>query len=126
MEQSATNKVIGYSLIVIGLFLIAFTMLNIYDVFQGRVKPFPLFNFQAISLDFSKMVEQAPPGANLSQELVASNLLNDPMNFTAHLLMMGFIASGGFKIASIGVMMVRTIKVNVKEEKQSILTPRNS
>ena len=124
MTQNVSNKIIGYLLLIAGLFLIAYSALNVYDVFKGKISPFPLFKFEAIALDFSKFVEGAPPNANLKQELVASELLNQPMNVTAHLLLMGFVASIGFKIASLGVMLVRTIKVNLKEEKQSILIPK--
>ena len=55
--------------------------------------------------------------------LVSSSLINQPLNLIANLLLMGFIASAGFKIAHLGVMLVRTIKVKVKEEKKSILEP---
>ena len=121
MQLKISNKIIGYLLLAFGIFAIAFSALNVYDVFKGKAKPFALFKFDPIALDFSKFVEETPQNPSVKQELIASDLLSQPVNYIAHLLLMGFIASAGFKIASLGIMLVRTIKVNLKEEKENIV-----
>lgn len=117
--MKGTNKVIGYLLLLLGLIMIAYPVYNVYQVFKGQTLPYNLFFFKPVSIDLSKMIEGASTNTNLSQELISSELLNKPMNLAAHVILMGFIVSAGFKIASLGVMMVRTIKVKVKEEKAS-------
>jgi hypothetical protein len=110
------NKIIGYILLLIGLVMIFYPVYNVYQVFKGQTLPYHLFSFKPISIDLSNFVEGAPQNANLNQELVASDLLNKPLDLLAHVILMGFIASAGFKVASLGVMMARTIKVKIKEE----------
>jgi len=59
------------------------------------------------------------------QELISSDLLNESSNLAAHLFLMGFMASIGYKIGSLGIQMLRPIVVKVREAKQSsILDPK--
>ena len=97
--------------------MIFYPVFNVYQVFKGQSLPYNLFSFKPIAIDLSKFVEGSPKNANITQELISSDLLNKPMNLVAHVVLMGFIVSAGFKIASLGAMLVRTIKVKVKEEK---------
>lgn len=114
--QFAKERVLGYLFLVVGLILIIYPTFSVYQVFTKKSQPVDLFAFEAISLDFSKYAEgPVPPGTDLTQELVKSEMINEPMNLFAHLFLMGFIASVGLKVASIGTMLVRPIKVNLKE-----------
>jgi len=110
-----TNKIIGYVLLLFGLAMIFYPVFNMYQVFKGKALPYHLFSFKPIAMDLSKFVEGAPQNANLTQELVSSDLLNKPLDLVAHVVLMGFIVAAGFRVASLGVMMVRTIKVKLKE-----------
>jgi len=123
-ENFATEKTIGYALLVIGLVAIFYSAFNVYAVFTGITKPFILFNFGAIKIDLGKFIIQSPSDQNLSQDIVPAELLNSPMNYIAHILLMGFIASTGLKIASIGTYLIRPIKIKVTQEKKSILEPK--
>jgi hypothetical protein len=124
MEKSIAEKIIGYTLLVIGLVIIAYAALDAINVFTGKSVPFNLFTFQSISIDLGKLTNQSlPPGTDLKQDLFEADLLNKPMNLTAHLLLMGFVASVGFKVATLGIMLARPIKVhligkNLPETKQ--------
>lgn len=115
MEGINTEKIIGYILLILGFAIIIYSSIDVINVFQGKSQPFNLFTFESISIDLSSLLTgQAPPsGIEMNQTLVDKDLLNSPMNIMAHLLLMGFIASAGFKIAQIGVMLVRPIKVNL-------------
>jgi hypothetical protein len=110
------GKILGYILLFTGLALICYTAFNVFQVFTNQAAPFQLFTYDSLKVDLSKMVEGAPKNANLTQELISSDMLNRPMNLGAHLILMGFLASIGYKIASIGTMLIRTIKVNLKEQ----------
>ncbi|MFC1649916.1 hypothetical protein ACFL2C_04395 [Patescibacteria group bacterium] len=127
-----TEKVVGYILLIIGLLVIIFTLVNVYGLVTGGVEAFEIFRFDAISLDLSQFsqgrvklpaeleemgvsVEQ-PTGPSI-QEIFPSAILNQTANFFIHLVILGFVASGGYKIASLGVQMTRPIVVNTSEAK---------
>jgi hypothetical protein len=111
----SSEKIIGYILLILGVLAIIFPSYSVYQVFTNRAKPVQLFKFEGVNLDFGKLVEQPESSKNLKQELIAPEVLNDPMNLAAHVFLMGFLASSGLKIASIGVQLLRPIKVNVKD-----------
>lgn len=110
-----SEKIIGYTLLFFGVGIILYTGFNVYQVFTKQIDPINLFAFKGIGLDLSKAIEGAPPNANLTQELVAPEVLNQPMNYIAHIVLMGFVGSIGYKLASIATMLVRPIHVTLKE-----------
>ncbi|KKQ26318.1 MAG: hypothetical protein US62_C0049G0002 [Candidatus Woesebacteria bacterium GW2011_GWA1_37_8] len=115
MDSENSNKLFGYLLLVVGLLVIVFCAFKVYRVFTGQEMPFNLFTLSSVSVDLGKVVGQ-PTSADLKQELFGADLINKPLNYGFYLMLMGFIASVGFKIASLGVQLARTIKVNVKEK----------
>lgn len=123
-----SEKVLGYLLLLLGLLLIIGSAFGVYSVFSGKSSTFEVFNLSPITLDLSGLMQaenpdaQLPPQANLETELIKSEVLNKPLNLLAHLLFMGFVMNVGFKIATLGVQLLRPIKVSVRGEK-SILDP---
>lgn len=115
MQNGFTEKVIGYILLFLGVGLILYSGLNVYQVFTKQITPIDLFSFKGIGLDLSKFVEGAPANKDLRQEFVAPEVLNSPMNYIAHLMLMGFVGSIGLKLATIATMLVRPINVTLKE-----------
>lgn len=123
------TKITGYILLIIGILTILLSGLSVYQVFTKRTNPIDLFNFSGISIDTSKIGQQIdttslPPSA---QELIKTNsqtpqkteilpaeVLNQTSNIFAHLFLMGFIASIGYKLAGLGVMLLRPVEVKVK------------
>jgi len=61
--------------------------------------------------------ERAPSAESQELKLLPDEAINSIANMSIYLLLMGFIASSGVKIAGIGVKMIKDIKVVVKEEK---------
>ncbi len=124
-----TEKVTGYLLIVLGLAMMAFALFSVYNVFTNKGEIVNLFNLPGISIDLSSALPADMPKTEESQttglktDLIPSETINKPLNLIAHLLFMSFVLNVGFKIASIGVQLVRTIKVNLREEKKSVLEP---
>ncbi|MCH7730710.1 hypothetical protein IID21_04330 [Patescibacteria group bacterium] len=121
-----TEKVLGYILIAAGLMAIVYAVLNLFSVFYGKTQPVQLFNFSGISLDVAQLVPQnlPPEASGLIQEqpsgpqkteILPANILNQSSNIFAHLLLMGFLASAGQKVASIGTSLVRPINVKLKK-----------
>jgi hypothetical protein len=120
-----SEKIIGYILLIIGVTIILGSAYSVYAVFTRQALPISLFNFQGISIDASSLV-----GGDLSQkqieaaktsmgstkiEIFPADILNDTSNMIAHLLLMGFLSGVGFKIATLGTMLIRTIVVKLKE-----------
>jgi len=127
-----SERVTGYSLLFLGLLIIFYSAFSVFNVFNKKANPIDIFNLEGISLDLANFVgsDLSPEEKsaidegkiNTKAELISPDVLNSPLNYTFHLLFMGFIASVGFKIASLGVMLVRPIKIKLKDEK-SILLP---
>ncbi len=122
-DTNVSEKTIGYSLLILGLIAIFYSTFSVYTVFTGMNQPFNLFSFDAIKIDLSKFIIQSPSEAELTQDIVPSDVLNKPMNYIGHLMLMGFLASAGLKVATIGTTMLRPIKVKVTEQKKSVLEP---
>lgn len=121
-----SEKITGYFLVGVGIFVMLFSSYNIYSLFVLKENPVRIFNLPAISLDMSNLVgSEVPSGqveslkdqGKLKTELVGSEILNDPLNFAAHVFLMGFFLNLGYKLASLGVQFVRPIKVNLREDK---------
>jgi hypothetical protein len=101
------EKIVGYVLLAIGIIMIFFSVYEMVRVFTGGSPPPNLFNFSDISIQMS---EQA--GETL---LVSGEELNKLAAMVFWYMLMFFIMWSGGKIASLGVSMIREIKVEVKE-----------
>lgn len=142
MNGVVDTKISGYTLLVVGIALILWSVFSVYQVFTGKTRAYNLFNFDAIGLDLASLVpvpeidtSQLPDGVELparyvspqtdqKTEIVSSSLLNDTTNIIFHLMLMGFVAGGGYKLASLGTMLVRPVKVNLKEAGSSPPLPK--
>lgn len=119
-----TEKIVGYTLLAIGLIVLGFAGLNMIDLVTGRVRPIEFFQFQPVNVDLEGMLRGSlPPEVaalvagkpTTPTELLSADLLNQPANFVVHLSIMGILAGIGQKVASLGIMLVRPINVNLKQ-----------
>ncbi len=124
-----SEKVIGYILLCVGIIVIALSGYSVFAVFTKQAEPVKLFNFKGIGINVSQIASNSLP-AELSQfvsknqtpqttEIISADMLNETSNFIAHYILMGFIASIGFKLASLGVMLVRPIVVKLRAKEES-------
>lgn len=112
---------VGYGLLVIGIIIIVLATLSVYGVFKGKATPVNIFNFNSITINSNQLVNVEIPGAKTQSseiELLPASILNQTSNVFAHLILMGFMASIGYKIAALGVMMLRPVVVKLNEKKQ--------
>lgn len=117
-----SEKILGYLLLLLGLGIIFVSTLSAYRVLTKKEAPIQLFNFSGISLKPTQMLGSSLPPQLLSQikgsespiEILSPQILNDTSNIFVHLMFMGFFVSVGFKIASLGAMLVRPIVVKAK------------
>lgn len=110
-----TEKIVGYSLLIIGVFVIIFCGLNVLFVFTGKALPIQPFNFPGVSLDLSQSLGLPKTAGVKPTELISADMLNQSSNLFTHLFLMGFLAGIGQKLASLGVQLVRPIVVKSKE-----------
>jgi hypothetical protein len=132
-----TEKIIGFSLVLIGIGIIIASAYSVYQVFTGEADPPSVFHFEAPSITLptqQSLSLELPEGMELPEgfslpsaseeekepqkiKLLPDEVINKVVNMSIHLLLMGFLVTVGAKIAGIGTKLVKEIKVVVKEEK---------
>jgi hypothetical protein len=99
---------------------------SVFLVFSHQSQPVQLFNLSSFSLDLSQLSGYSYPGdtkqSSSPTELFPASAMNDVANLSAHFILMGFLVSVGYKVASLGVQMLRPIEVQLK----SIETSKNT
>ena len=102
-----SEKIIGYALLTLGVILLLFSIFEMVNVYYGNAPPPKLFNLQDLSL---------PLGQNgTSISLMQGAQLSQLPNLFFWFILMGFVLLAGGKIASLGVSMVKDIKVEIRE-----------
>jgi hypothetical protein len=115
IEKSKNNheKIVGYVLLALGAALILFSVIEMFVVYYGNTAPPALVAMSDVSLP-------NPVGSNFT---LASGLeISQILNLSFWYVLMFFILAAGGKIATLGVGMVKDIKVEVRE---SLQTPRD-
>lgn len=132
-----SEKIIGYLLLTVGVGIIIVSTFSLYQVFSGQQKPPQVVQFevptislpaqQSFQIDLPEGMElpegitlpglEKQPAEGQEFKLLPDEAVNSLINMFIYLMLMGFIASSGVKIASIGIKMIKDIKVEIKEEK---------
>lgn len=94
------DKLVGYVLLASGVIVIIFSIIEMIEVFTGSSPPPNLFNFSDISVSGTL--------------LVSAQTLDKASGMAAWSALMVFVMWGGGKIASLGVNLLREIKVEIK------------
>jgi hypothetical protein len=109
------EKILGYVLLGLGIALLLFSIVEMLYVYYGIILPPNLVSTSDISL---------PGGQNGANVTLLSGVeMSQILNLSFWYLLMFFIMAAGGKIASLGVSMVKDIKVEVKE---ALLTPKET
>lgn len=94
------EKTAGYVLLAGGVIMIFLSIFEMIFVFTGGSSPPKLFNFSDISLN--------------GTVLVSGQELDKAAGMAAWYVLMAFVMWGGGKIASLGVNLLREIRVEIK------------
>ncbi len=132
-HKNATNKpkdkLIGYLLLAGGLIIIIATVVWAIYTFTGRIKPPQVFNVEApsipipgsnLSIDTSSLPPEIAkslnqtPSKSASFKMLPDNVFSSMLNLGIFYLLAMFVASSGAKIASLGIQLIRDIKVEYK------------
>ncbi len=125
------EKVIGYSLVGVGLIIMIFCVINVVMVFTNKAEPFPVFNTSenkssAFNInDIASQINSGNPNA-LNQalpkfDILPPGVLDKTLNFSTHFFLMSFVLGFGYKIASLGMQFVRPINVKLRSSPETPL-----
>lgn len=108
------GRTVGYVLLAVGLIVIFFSVFEMIFVFTGSSAPPKLFNFSDISSNGTLVI--------------SGQDMNKAAGMAVWFVLMAFIMWAGGKIASLGVNLLREIRVEIKgalktvEEKETAKT----
>jgi hypothetical protein len=105
------DKIIGYTLLILGVILLLFSIYEMVNVYTGNASPPNLFNFSDVSLSMGQS------GTNTTA--IQGTQLSQLPNLFFWFILMGFVLFAGGKIASLGVSMLKDIKVEVQNSLQA-------
>lgn len=115
------EKIAGYILLIVGVLFILGGALNIYLIFAGHSSPVQIFHFPSVSIDLSSALLSSLPAqlratapAVPPTEIMSGETISATANLVGHLLLMGFMLNVGYKLASLGVQLLRPIIIQGK------------
>jgi hypothetical protein len=118
----------GFSLLGFGVLLMLLTVIQITLVFTNIIKPIPLFSDSSGNSPLSSLTQQAGSSTASGQQLPAlpsfmsSQTLNQSLNTMSDFFLMSFIGGFGYKLANLGVLMLRPVVVKLKSKDGEIKT----
>jgi hypothetical protein len=133
MHHPYGHLIWGYLLLFTGAIIIIYACIQTYFVYT-KVSPIPsFFNFEGVKLDLSKLqpqmdqsgLEEIARKAGLSipkmntlpamepTEILPAAVLNESSNLGAFIFFMGFAVNVGYKLASLGVKLIRPLYIKV-------------
>ena len=104
--MAKNEKLVGYVLLALGVILLLVSIVEMLNVYGGNSSPPNLIKLSDISLP-------SQDGTNIM--LIQGNQLSQLPNLFFWFILMGFVMFAGGKIASLGVSMIKDIKVEVKD-----------
>lgn len=127
-----SEKLAGYSFLLVGLGIMVFCVVNVFMVFTNKAKPFSVFNLTSTNSGINvqdlvgQMQKNNPSLQNQSLELpkldiLPPEVLNQTLNMTTHFFLMSFLLGFGYKLASLGVQLVRPISVKLKSNMLEVI-----
>ncbi|QQS44469.1 hypothetical protein IPM65_02635 [Candidatus Roizmanbacteria bacterium] len=127
-----SERIIGYTLLGIGIIMIIITTFQIFSVFTGKATPIQVFKVEKTSAktqpsttDLLEKLQQGDISALLDSgsgsipglEVISPEAIYKMLNITVYYFLMMFLLNVGYKIASLGIQMVRPVKVEVINNK---------
>lgn len=132
----SSERIVGYILLGVGMLVMIFSAMQIVMVFTNKATPIEFFNSKPILTqqaksndvgfptdggELSKLIQNNPlaglggGGSSLPMpQLIDPEMINNVLNLSVYFLIMNFLLGLGFKIANLGVQLVRPIKVEVR------------
>ena len=121
----SSERIVGYTLLALGIAVMVFAAIQIVMVFTNKANPIEFFTSEPI--DTNQFAELATGGSSLPiPQLIDPEMLNNILNMAVYFLIMNFLLGLGFKVANLGVQLVRPIKIEVRNNQiASMLEKKN-
>lgn len=107
----------GYMLLSIGIAVMVITVIIAILTFIGILKPIGLFNITSPSFNtasFAPSIPGLPAPTGQDIKIIPTDAFNKLLNLGIEFLLMTFILSFGYKLADLGVKLLRPIKITEK------------
>lgn len=117
------DRVTGYILLVLGVVIMFFAIIQLGLLLTNVIKPFPAFNFTEVFTliqDVNNQVNGEATQTAVSE--VNPQVVNSVLNHSTYFLYMGFMLNLGFMLAQLGIKLIRptTIQVHPKNIKDIV------
>lgn len=112
-----TERNTGYSLLGVGLLIMFIAVGIIILTLTNNMKPISVFNIPAPTLNtasFMPHIPGFPKPTGTDIVLLPTAAFNKLLNIGVEFMLMYFIMSFGFKLADLGVKLIRPIKISAK------------
>jgi hypothetical protein len=131
----STERIVGYLLLGLGIMVMVFAAMQIITVYTNKATPIEFFTSKPIiaqqkpaqnaqipetSEEMLTLFQNNPMdllnvgGSVPTPQLIDPDMLNNVLNMAVYFLIMHFLLGLGFKIANLGVQLVRPIKIEVR------------
>jgi len=136
------EKIIGYTMLGVGILLMMFSSFQIILTFTGKAQPIKIFESEpkenvqndTSNLDISnpdqllQQIQQDPfslltsggSGTNFPQ-IIDPTIINQMLNLMVYYFIMQFVLGLGYKLASLGVQMIRPLKISIDKNQLTSL-----
>lgn len=122
------DRITGYVLLISGIVIMIFAVLQMALLVGGLIRPFPTFKFTEVLSKTQKIIETQQEITNgrinniIAEErdggdiVLNPQVVNDVLNYALYFFLMAFAVNMGGKLADLGVKIIRptTIKVHPK------------
>lgn len=111
------EKKVGYSLLAGGIIVMIIAFVTVVLLFTGVISPVKLFTIPSPSFNTSNLIPSvpglpAPKGEKI--EILPTETFSTVLNLGVQFILMTFVMSFGFKLADLGVKLIRPIKIEAK------------
>ena len=107
-----TEKIFGYVLLGIGLLCMLFAFNSMRNVFTGLVMPPEIFQLQSLKFSASLGPDNSPTAITMALDPEVRKIAN----MFLYYLFMFFVVLVGGKVSSLGVQLIKDIKVGMKNQ----------
>jgi hypothetical protein len=110
MGKLKNDKTVGYILLIVGLIVIFLAIILAYSAFTSGSSRLSIFHWDNQNIKVNSGDNEPPQYLNVPGDQIAKTV-----NILLWLALMFFLVWAGAQIANMGVKIIRSIKVEIKE-----------
>ena len=110
MEKLKNDKIVGYVLLIVGLIVIFLGIIWAYSAFTSGSSRLSIFHWDSQKIKITSSDNEPPQYLDIPGDQISKTI-----NIMLWLALMFFLVWAGAQIANLGVKIIRSIKVEIKE-----------